>query len=123
MRRPDAARLALGVLVLSRPELPVRLSGSRDGAGVRRTVRVLGGRYVVQALGGRWLHPAWLPEADAAVDLVHAASMLRLARLAPRHRRLALLSAVLATGFAAADLAARRAPYARVDEATPLRVV
>jgi hypothetical protein len=98
------------MLVLARPWLPVRLSGSRDGVGVRRTVRVLGGRYVVQALGGRRLHRAWVPEADAAVDLVHAASMLGLARLAPRHRRLALLSAVLATAFAAADLAAGRTP-------------
>ena len=77
---------------------------------MRRTVRVLAGRYVVQAIGGRWLHRAWVPRADAAVDLVHAVSMLGLAGLVPRHRRLALLSAGLATGLAAADLGGRRTP-------------
>ena len=104
MRRPDAARLALGVVALARPGLPVRVTGSRDGAGVRRVVRVLGARYVVQSLGGRWVHRAWVPEADAAVDVVHALSMLGLARLAPPHRRLALVSAATATAFAVADL-------------------
>lgn len=107
MRRADRARLALGALALARPGLPVRATGSRDGAAVRRTVRVLGVRYVVQSLGGRRLHRAWVPEADAAVDLVHAASMLGLARLAPRHRRLALVSAALATAFAVVDLRER----------------
>ncbi|MFC4787237.1 hypothetical protein ACT8ZV_22360 [Nocardioides sp. MAHUQ-72] len=108
MRRPDAARLALGVVALARPGLPVRLTGSRDGVGVRRTVRVLGGRYVVQSLGGRWLHRAWVPEADAAVDLVHAASMVGLAAFGPHRRRLVLTSAALAVAFAAADLAEAR---------------
>ena len=98
MRPPDVARLALGLLALVRPGVPVGLTGSRDGVGVRRTVRILGVRYVVQSLGGRWLHQSWVPQADAAVDLVHAASMLRLARALPRHRRLALVSATLAVG-------------------------
>ena len=104
MRRPDAARMALGAVTLAGPGLVVRLTGSHDGVGVRRTVRVLGARYVVQSVGGRWLHRAWVPEADAAIDVVHALTMLGLAVLVPRHRRLALVSAALATGFAAADL-------------------
>lgn len=107
MRPPDVARLALGLLALARPGLPVRVSASRDGVGVRRTVRVLGMRYVVQSLGGRWLHHSWVPEAGAAIELVHAASMLALARVLPQHRRLALASATLATAFAAADLTGR----------------
>ena len=104
MRRPDAARLALGAVALAGPGLAVRLTGSRDGVGVRRTVRVLGARYVVQSVAGRWLHRAWVPEADATVDAIHAVSMLGLAVLAPRHRRLALVSAALASTFAVADL-------------------
>ena len=107
MRRPDAARLALGALTLAGPGLAVRLTGARDGVGVRRTVRVLGVRYVVQAVGGRWLHRAWVPEVDAAVDVVHALSMLGLAGLAPRHRRLALVSAAAGHGVR------RRRPHPR----------
>ena len=110
MRPPDSARFALGVLALTRPGLPVHVSGSHDGVGVRRTVRILGTRYVVQSLGGSWLHRSWVPEADALVDLVHAASMLAVARVLPRHRRLALTSATLAVGFATADLIGRRVP-------------
>ena len=104
MRRTDAARLGLGLLALARPELPVHLTRSPDGTGVRRTVRVLGARYVAQSVGGSWLHPRWLPQAGAAVDLVHAASMVAVAGIAPHYRRLALLSAGLATTLAVADL-------------------
>jgi len=104
MRRPDAARLALGAAALAGPGLAVRITGSRDGVGMRRTVRVLGARYVLQSVGGRWLHRAWVPEADAAVDVIHALSMIGLAVLLPRHRRLALVSAAMATTFAVADL-------------------
>jgi len=109
MRRPDAARLALGTLALARPDTLTRWSrcerseARNHDAHVRLVVRVLGARYVVQSLGGRWLHRAWVPEADAAVDLVHAASMVALAAVAPRHRRLALASAAAATAFAVAD--------------------
>jgi len=108
MRPPDVARLALGLLTLTLPGLPIRATKARDGVGVRRTVRALGVRYVAQSLGGRWMHQSWVPEADAAVDLVHAASMVALARVLPQHRRLALASAALATAFASADLAGRR---------------
>jgi hypothetical protein len=107
MRPPDVARLALGIGAVSRPGLPVRVSGATDGSGVRRVVQVLGARYVVQALGGQWLHRSWVPTADAAVDLVHAASMVGVARILPQHRRLALLSAAAAVAFAGADLTER----------------
>jgi len=112
MRGPDRARLALGVVLLTHPDLPLRWlrcersepRNPRGSRGVRRTVRVLGARYVVQSVGGPWLHRSWVPEADAAVDVIHAASMLGLAGLAPRHRRLALASAATATAFALADV-------------------
>jgi hypothetical protein len=104
MRGPDVARLALGGLCLARPDLPLRLIGASDGRGTRVGVRVLGARYLVQSVGGPWLHRSWVPEADAVVDAVHAASMLGLAAVAPGHRRVALVSAALASGFAVADL-------------------
>ena len=104
MRGPDVARLALGGLCLARPALPLRLTGSTNGKGTRAVVRILGARYLVQSAGGSWLHERWVPEADAAVDAIHATTMLGLAALVPGHRRAALVSAALATGFAVADL-------------------
>jgi len=104
VRGPDVSRLVLGGLCLARPDLPLRLTGSPGGRGTRVGVRVLGARYVVQSVGGPWLHRRWVPEVDAAVDVIHALSMLGLAALAPSHRRVALVSAATATGFAVADL-------------------
>ncbi|NYD40522.1 hypothetical protein [Nocardioides panaciterrulae] len=104
MRGPDVARLVLGGLCLTRPGLPLRLTGATNGKGTRAVVRILGARYLVQGAGGPWLHRRWVPEADAAVDAIHAASMLGLAAVAPGHRRAALVSAALASGFAVADL-------------------
>jgi len=111
VRGPDLARLTLGGLCLTRPELPLRWlrrgtrrPGPPGGRGTRTVVRVLGARYLVQAVGGPWLHRSWVPAVDAAVDLTHAASMVGLAAVAPGHRRIALASAAAATAFAVADL-------------------
>ena len=106
-RPVDLARLALGSAALLRPGLFLRWGRADDDPVVRRAVRVLGGRYVVQSAAGLVLRRAWVPDVDAAVDLVHAATMLGLAAVAPDHRRLALLSAVIAVGFAGADLEGR----------------
>ena len=102
-RPVDLARLSLGVVALARPHVLVRL-GAEDGQGVRTTIRILGARYVVQSAAGFVLVRPWVRDADAAIDLIHAATMLAMAALAPAHRRLALLSAATATAFAAADL-------------------
>lgn len=45
--------------------------------------------------------------ADTVVDVLHGASMAALAARSPQHRRLALVSAALATTFAVADLTER----------------
>lgn len=103
-RRVDVARFGLGVLALARPEWLVRGTGSADGTWPRRVTRILGARYVVQSTAGVVVADRWVPAADAAVDVVHAVTMLGFARLFPDHRRLALTSGVVATGFAAADL-------------------
>lgn len=109
-RPVDVARLGLGIAALIRPEVFLRLTEADDGTGVRRTVQVLGARYVVQSGAGLVLHRRWVPRADAAVDVIHVASMLAIAALAPTHRRLALVSAAAATGFAAADLSEKTRP-------------
>ena len=100
---------------MARPGLFLRLARGRVGRGERVTVRILGARYLVQSGAGLtltqpwgrpWVRP-WVRDADAAIDLVHAATMVALAAIAPPHRRLALLSAGTAVGFAIADLRER----------------
>ena len=60
--------------------------------------------YVVQSAFGLAERRPWVPAADAAVDVVHAVSMLGLAAVSPRHRRVALVSAGCALAFATLDL-------------------
>jgi hypothetical protein len=103
-RLVDVARLSLGAAALGRPDLFLRLSTGSDGGGERVTVRALGARYVVQSGAGLAFGRPWVRDADAAIDLVHAVSMLALAAIAPTHRRIALISAATALGFAAADI-------------------
>ena len=103
IRAVDAARLATGLTVLARPDLAVRLTGSDSDHATRRVIRILGARYVLQAVATTGSHGRGL--AGAVVDLVHAASMGPVVYLSPRHRRLATTSGVLAVLFAAGDLA------------------
>jgi uncharacterized RDD family membrane protein YckC len=107
----DVARLVLGGAAMARPGLFLYLARGRVGRGERATVRILGARYILQSGAGLtltqpWGRP-WVRDADAAIDFVHAATMVALAAIAPPHRRLALLSAGTAVGFAIADLRER----------------
>ena len=102
-RPADSLRLTLGIGLLARPDLAVRWTRSPDGSGVRRTVRILGARYLLQSGVGLTVHRPWLRAADTSVDLIHAVPMLGFARIFPAHRRMALLSSVAAVAFAALD--------------------
>jgi hypothetical protein len=107
------ARLVLGAACLAAPGALLGAVGapdSRDGR-VHGIARVLGARLLLQAAldatsgaGGRAVR-----DLDPAVELTHAASMVPVAALWPRHRRSASVSAALATAIAALDLAGRRA--------------
>ena len=104
----DTARTALGLALVLRPRLPFRgLGVTPTGAG-DVAARVLGARWLAQAaLGaaaGGGKHARTVGRVDAAVEAAHAVSMVLLAATAPRWRRAALASAVLATGFAVADV-------------------
>ena len=103
-RPVDVARLGLGAAALGRPDLFLRLIPGSDGGGERATVRVLGARYILQSGTALAFGRPWVRDADAAIDLIHAVSMVALAALRPTHRRIALLSAATALGFAAADM-------------------
>ncbi len=92
---------------MAAPDALLTIAGSEAGTGPQRVVRILGARYVAQSVAGLALHRPWVPKLDAAVDLVHAASMLGLALWFPEHRRAGLLSAAAAAGFSLSDLAGR----------------
>jgi hypothetical protein len=87
-----------------------RLGGPLDPATLR-VVRVLGARQLAQA-GLALAFPAEpLLGLGAGVDALHALSMVPVAAAAPRWRRPALVSGLMAAAFAAAGvLAARRIP-------------
>jgi hypothetical protein len=108
MRIATAARLVLGTAALFDPNRVLALVGSpdRDERPVRLVARVLGARWLVQALldvraGSR------MRALDVTVELTHGVSMLPVAAVWPTHRRSALVSASLAAGMAVLDLAQR----------------
>jgi hypothetical protein len=98
----DVLRLSVGVAALGAPG--VLLPSAADTRWTRVFTRILGARYVVQSGFGLLERRAWVPAADATVDVVHAVSMLGLAAVSPRHRRVALVSAGCAVAFATLDL-------------------
>lgn len=104
------ARTGWGILELVAPDALVEAAADRHADEEERTaVRVLGVRDVVQAQmttrRGRAAHGM-----ACAVDVLHAASMVALAVYDERRRRLAGVSAVIASAFALAEyVAARRA--------------
>lgn len=94
--RPTAAWAALGgwgAALVVVPRWAARLTGAPPPPSA--VVRLLGGRRLLQELVLlRWpLRPVAL--AAAAVDGLHAASMLAAVRLWPRYRRAALTSAAI----------------------------
>ena len=103
MTRPvDLARLGLGVVALAAPHAV--LPAAADTRWTRGFTRILGARYVVQSSVGLLDQKPWVPAVDAGVDLVHAATMLGLAAVSPRHRSVALVSAGAAVAFAVVDV-------------------
>ena len=115
MRTAAAARLALGVTLVVRPDLPKKTVSTRSrehrrgsiaDSRTRRLIQALGARYVLQGLAAAIVRRRWVPAADATVDLVHAASMVTLAHFIPARRRLATTSAAAAFVFTVADLRA-----------------
>ena len=104
MRPAVAGRLLLGTTCLAAPRAVVRRVG-RPGHASTVTIalaRVLGVRLVVQGAADLALGDRTRPY-DVAVDLVHAASMVELARRFPTHRRVALASGATAAALGVLD--------------------
>jgi len=105
IRAVSAGRLALAIGLLVRPERCASLVsfGGRCPAGW--LIRLLGGRLLVQAGCELVTGSRRALRLGAAVDLLHAASMLAAAVRWPGYRRIALASAGLAGASAAVGLA------------------
>ena len=105
-------RACYGTVQLARPAWSAeqQLGGPLDRA-TTRVVRVLGARQVAQASLALAFPAEPLLGLGVGADALHALSMLPLAAAAPRWRRPALVSGLMAAAFAAAGLlAARRIP-------------
>jgi hypothetical protein len=102
-----AVRAAWGLALLVAPDRVLTLlaggGGTALGAGV---VRVLGVRQLLQAGVTAVAPTAGVLKAGAVVDALHAASGVAYAALDTRERRVGLLDAGIAAGFAAASLSA-----------------
>jgi hypothetical protein len=106
---PDASAARLRALVGAGQVGYGVLKLRRTGSGWYHVF--LGARQVVQ---GRLSEAgAFSPAADAAVDGLHAASMLALAALRSGRRRTALLGAAHAVGWAVLDAVLTRPPAAQ----------
>lgn len=116
------ARTVVGTLHLLFPgALASVLLGRELSPGERRVIRVLGVRQITQAVAsGRVPSPA-VVSIGTEVDLVHAASLIGLAIHDRSHRRIAIVGASIAGGFAFAGAAASRVSAS--DGAYPPSVV
>lgn len=85
----EGARTAYGLALLTRP-------GAMN--------KMLGGRQVVQGAATLWADDELAHVGGGLVDTLHALSMLGLAAVSPARRREALHAALVATGFATAEV-------------------
>jgi hypothetical protein len=100
-------RAGYGVALVAVPGLLIGLTGDRPGRRECAVARVLGVRHLMQAAITVAAERAGLNSpvvlgGGAAVDLLHAASMLALGAVDTGVRRTALTDAAVETGFAAA---------------------
>jgi hypothetical protein len=101
------ARAIVGALRLAWPAATTPgISGKGLGRPGRRIVRVLGARQLTQAVVTGLAPNGALLWSGAAVDILHALSMIGLVVGARRYRRPAMVEAILAASFAAAGAAA-----------------
>lgn len=118
MSTVNAVRAGYGLARLIRPQpLTDQLPEDNRVAQAYTVDRLLGTRDLAQAAVSQAAPTAQVLLFGAAVDLLHAASMLTLAAVSRQRQRAALREAVAALGFAVAGvLAARRADPRLFDD-------
>jgi hypothetical protein len=89
-------RGAWGAVLFFAPGLPLQEGGGLDTRVVRRVVRILGARHLIEAVVLARAHDGRPRRWIARIDAVHALSMLGLAAVNPVLRRDATLSAASA---------------------------
>jgi hypothetical protein len=104
VRPATLVRLLLGSACLVAPQGVLALAGGpdRDDTLALKLARVVGARLVLQGAGDVLLGSR-VRRLDIVVELAHAGSMLPVAMRWPRHRRTALVSAVVAATVAGLD--------------------
>jgi hypothetical protein len=90
-------RCLIGTLLLARPDTVTALIAADEPQPPAWLVRVLGGRLLTQGLLEYARPHPFVVLAGAAVDSVHAASMIGAAMVWPAYRRTATASAAEAT--------------------------
>lgn len=102
-----AARASYGVALVLAPGPVIRLATGRfPGRRARRVARVLGARHLIQAAVSSLAPLPGVLAAGAAVDAVHAASMVALAAADRGSRRAALTDALTESFLAVAGISA-----------------
>jgi hypothetical protein len=97
-------RAAVGGALLAFPGRITRALIPEADESDRVIARLLGARHLVQAVVTAARPTTPVLTAGAATDALHGATALGYAALRPDHRRAALLSALVAVSFAAADV-------------------
>jgi hypothetical protein len=114
-RAISAGRVALGIGLLIRPHRLATLASFGGRCPANWLVRLLGGRMLAQSALELATGDRRVLRLSAAIDVLHAVSMLAVAARRTRYRRVALASAGLAGASAAALLAGRANPVGRVS--------
>jgi hypothetical protein len=98
-------RLAWGIALLIGAKRRERLSDREANDVSLLAARVLGGRQIVQGMTELKSWPRWW-KADVVIDASHATSLVLLAAMSRRWRRLALEDSLVASVFLTLDFAA-----------------
>jgi hypothetical protein len=104
-------RATYGVMLVAVPGVVIHLAtGQPPGRRACRIARLLGARHLVQAAVSALAPMPGVLAAGAGVDVLHTASMLMLAAVDRRARRVALTDAVAESLFAAAGFSSAGGP-------------
>lgn len=108
-RSVGIAQLAVGLVTALLPRRVASLAAGDGAVPPDAVVRVLGARQVAQGAVCVVRPSRVVLSGAAAVDAIHATSLVPIIALSPRYRAVAAASAALALAAAAAELRASRA--------------